>query len=237
MPAWQAIHTSQTKGYKRTAEAPKTCTDDGAQEKGASVFDFYNISYNAGYTKYRGAKKPSFSGFRPFRRLLSLLGWLSRFFAFCTVVLFECIALYVWSAFLFYTRPAVVCKNFSDFNSHHFLIPAAHIFQERSVSLRGSINISQLKLLIFLVKSQNLWNVLKSKRPHRITFEKSCGFIRVHSYSQGSKHPPGNLPVRHPQRPPSGRPVHHFQAHPMKDRQIPPCSPLSPSMLYPSLPS
>ena len=58
-------------------------------------------------------------------------GW-SRFFAFCTVVLFECIVLYVWSAFLFYTRPAVVCKNFSD-NSHHFLIPAAHIFQERSV--------------------------------------------------------------------------------------------------------
>ena len=78
-------------------------------------------------------KKPSFSGFGPFRRLLSLLGWLGRFFGFCTVVLFECIVLYVWSAFLFYTRPAVVCKNFSDFNSHHFLIPAAHIFQERSV--------------------------------------------------------------------------------------------------------
>lgn len=167
------------------------------------------------------------------------------------------------SAFLFYDRPAVVCKNFSD-NSHHFLIPAAHIFQERSVCapsrslcliivsdsgvnksvlkpemlvLLVSINISQLKLLIFLVKSQNLWYVLKSKHPHRITFEKSCGFIRVHSYRQGSKHPPGNLPVRHPQRLPSGRPVHHFQAHPMKDRQIPPCSPLSPSMLYPSLPS
>lgn len=237
MPAWQAIHASQTKGYKRTAEAPKTCTDDGTQEKGASVFDFYNISYNAGYTKYRGAKKPSFSGFGPFRRLLSLLGWLSRFFGFCTVVLFECIALYVFvSFFLFYDRPAVVCKNFSD-NSHHFLIPAAHIFQERSVSLRGSINISQLKLLVFLVKFQNLWNVLKSKRPHRITFEKSCGFIRVHSYRQGSKHPPGNLPARHPQRLPSGRPAHHFQAHPMKDRQIPPCSPLSPLALYPSLPS
>ncbi|MFR3586162.1 MAG: hypothetical protein ACLTV3_08060 [Faecalibacterium prausnitzii] len=137
----KAIHTSQTKGYKRAAEAPKTCTDDGTQEKGASVFDFYNISYNAGYTKYRGAKKPSFSGFGPFRRLLSLLGWLSRFFAFCTVVLFECIALYVWSAFLFYTRPAVVCKNFSD-NSHHFLIPAAHIFQERSVCVVPSIYLS-----------------------------------------------------------------------------------------------
>lgn len=82
MLAWQAIHASQTKWYKRTAEAPKTCTDDGTQEKGASVFDFYNISYNAGYTKYRGAKKPSFSGFRPFRRFLSLLGWLGRFSRF-----------------------------------------------------------------------------------------------------------------------------------------------------------
>lgn len=82
MPAWQVIHASQTKGYKRTAEAPKTCTDDGTQEKGASVFDFYNISYNAGYTKYRGVKKPSFSGFGPFRRLLSLLGWLGRFSGF-----------------------------------------------------------------------------------------------------------------------------------------------------------
>lgn len=124
---------------KEQQRLPKTCTDDGTQEKGAAVFDFYNISYNAGYTKYRGAKKPSFSGFGPFRRLLSLLGWLSRFFAFCTVVLFECIALYVWSAFLFYDRPAVVCKNFSDFNSHHFLIPAAHIFQERSICAFPSI--------------------------------------------------------------------------------------------------
>lgn len=89
------------------------------QEKGASVFDFYNISYNAGYTKYRGVKKPSFSGFGPFRRLLSLLGWLERFFAFCTVVLFECIALYVWSAFLFYNRP-VARKTFSNSNVQFF---------------------------------------------------------------------------------------------------------------------
>ena len=112
MPAWQAIHTSQTKWYKRTAEAPKTCTDDGTQEKGASVFDFYNISYNAGYTKYRGAKKPSFPDFGPFRRFLSLLGWLSRFFGFCTVVLFECIALYVWSAFCFTIVQLLSVKTF-----------------------------------------------------------------------------------------------------------------------------
>ena len=85
--------------------------------------------------------------------------------------------LYVWSAFLFYNRPAVVCKNFSDFNSHHFF-DSSRLYFSRAFSLRGSINISQLKLLIFLVKSQNLWNVLKSKHSHRITFEKSCGFIR-----------------------------------------------------------
>ena len=80
---------------------PKPAPMTERRRRGTSVFDFYNISYNAGYTKYRGAKKPSFSGFRPFRRFLSLLGWLGRFFAFCTVVLFECIALYVWSAFCF----------------------------------------------------------------------------------------------------------------------------------------
>ena len=118
---------------KEQQRLPKPAPMTERRRRGTSVFDFYNISYNAGYTKYRGAKKPSFSGFGPFRRFLSLLGWLGRFFGFCTVVLFECIALYVWSAFLFYNRPAVVCKNFSDFNSHHFLIPAAHIFQERSV--------------------------------------------------------------------------------------------------------
>ena len=147
---------------------------------------------------------------------------------------------------------AVVCKNFSDFNSHHFLISAAHIFQERSVCAPSRslcmywylipVSINQFlhqkcSYCLFPSIYPNLWNVLKSKHPHRITFEKSCGFIRVHSYRQGSKHPPGNLPVRHPQRPPSGRPVHHFQAHPMKDRQIPPCSPLSPLALYPSSPS
>lgn len=175
-------------------------------------------------------KKPSFSGFGPFRRLLSLLGWLERFFAFCTVVLFECIALYVWSAFLFYSRQAVVCKNFSDFNSHHFLIPAAHIFQERSVCVFHQYIPAEASDF-----SRKVSEPLEC--PYRITFEKSCGFIRVHSYRQGSKHPPGNLPVRHPQRLPSGRPVHHFQAHPMKDRQVPPCSPLSPLTLYPSLPS
>ena len=80
---------------------PKPAPMTERRRRGTSVFDFYNISYNAGYTKYRGAKKPSFSSFRPFRRFLSLLGWLGRFFAFCTVVLFECIALYVWSAFCF----------------------------------------------------------------------------------------------------------------------------------------
>lgn len=98
---------------------PKPAPMTERRRRGTSVFDFYNVSYNAGYTKYRGAKKPSFSGFRPFRRFLSLLGWLGRFFAFCTVVLFECIALYVWSAFLFYDRP-VARKTFSNSNVQFF---------------------------------------------------------------------------------------------------------------------
>jgi hypothetical protein len=98
---------------------PKPAPMTERRRRGTSVFDFYNVSYNAGYTKYRGVKKPSFSGFRPFRRFLSLLGWLSRFFAFCTVVLFECIALYVWSAFLFYNRP-IARKTFSNSNVQFF---------------------------------------------------------------------------------------------------------------------
>lgn len=98
---------------------PKPAPMTERRRRGTSVFDFYNVSYNVGYTKYREAKKPSFSGFRPFRRFLSLLGWLGRFFAFCTVVLFECIALYVWSAFLFYNRP-IARKTFSNSNVQFF---------------------------------------------------------------------------------------------------------------------
>ena len=104
---------------KEQQRLPKPAPMTERRRRGASVFDFYNISYNAGYTKYREVKKPSFSGFRPFRRFLSLLGWLSRVFAFCTVVLFECIALYVWSAFLFYNRP-IARKTFSNSNVQFF---------------------------------------------------------------------------------------------------------------------
>ena len=104
---------------KEQQRLPKPAPMTERRRRGTSVFDFYNVSYNAGYTKYRGVKKPSFSGFRPFRRFLSLLGWLSRFFAFCTVVLFECIALYVWSAFLFYNRP-IARKTFSNSNVQFF---------------------------------------------------------------------------------------------------------------------
>lgn len=104
---------------KEQQRLPKPAPMTERRRRGASVFDFYNISYNAGYTKYRGVKKPSFPNFGPFRRFLSLLGWLVRFFAFCTVVLFECIALYVWSAFLFYNRP-VARKTFSNSNVQFF---------------------------------------------------------------------------------------------------------------------
>lgn len=78
---------------KEQQRLPKPAPMMERRRRGASVFDFYNFSYNAGYTKYRGVKKPSFSGFGPFRRLLSLLGWLSLFFAFCTVVLFNATAM------------------------------------------------------------------------------------------------------------------------------------------------
>lgn len=121
---------------------PKPAPMTERRRRGISVFDFYNISYNAGYTKYRGAKKPSFSGFGPFRRLLSLLGWLSRFFGFCTVVLFECIALYVWSAFLFYNRP-VARKTFSNSNVQFFAARFGCGILTTSVSLPA-----QTKLLL-----------------------------------------------------------------------------------------
>lgn len=142
MPAWQAIHASQTKWYKRTAEAPKTCTDDGTQEKGASVFDFYNISYNAGYTKYRGAKKPSFSGFGPFRRLLSLLGWLGRFSGFVQLCYLNALLCMFLSAFLFYNR-LVARKTFSNSNVQFFAARFGCGILTTSVSLPA-----QTKLLL-----------------------------------------------------------------------------------------
>lgn len=142
MLAWQAIHASQTKWYKRTAEAPKTCTDDGTQEKGASVFDFYNISYNAGYTKYRGAKKPSFSGFGPFRRLLSLLGWLGRFSGFVQLCYLNALLCMFLSAFLFYNR-LVARKTFSNSNVQFFAARFGCGILTTSVSLPA-----QTKLLL-----------------------------------------------------------------------------------------
>lgn len=142
MLAWQAIHASQTKWYKRTAEAPKTCTDDGTQEKGASAFDFCNISYNAGYTKYRGAKKPSFSGFGPFRRLLSLLGWLGRFSGFVQLCYLNALLCMFLSAFLFYNR-LVARKTFSNSNVQFFAARFGCGILTTSVSLPA-----QTKLLL-----------------------------------------------------------------------------------------
>lgn len=121
---------------------PKPAPMTERRRRGTSVFDFYNISYNAGYTKYREAKKPSFSGFRPFRRFLSLLGWLGRFFGFCTVVLFECITLYVLSAFLFYNR-LVARKTFSNSNVQFFAARFGCGILTTSVSLPA-----QTKLLL-----------------------------------------------------------------------------------------
>ena len=106
---------------KEQQRLPKPAPMTERRRRGASVFDFYNISYNAGYTKYRGVKKPSFPNFGPFRRLLSLLGWLGRFFAFCTVVLFECIALHVFVSF-FVTHVRLLVKPFLTLVSNSLLL-------------------------------------------------------------------------------------------------------------------
>ena len=92
---------SRKVNQRKGLEASETCVIRRRQEKGASVFGIYIISYNAGYTKYRGAKKPSFPDFGPFQRLLSLLGWLERFFTFGTVMLFNVTAMQHFICFLY----------------------------------------------------------------------------------------------------------------------------------------
>lgn len=108
---------SRKVNQRKGLEASETCVIRRRQEKGASVFKIYIISYNAGYTKYRGAKKPSFPDFGPFQRLLSLLGWLERFFAFGTVMLFNATAMQHFSSL--YNRP-VSRRIFSSSNVQHF---------------------------------------------------------------------------------------------------------------------
>ena len=121
---------------KEQQRLPKPAPMVERRRRGASVFDFYNISYNAGYTKYRGVKKPSFSGFGPFRRLLSLLGWLGRFFVFCTVVLSECIALYVLSAFCFTIVQLLSVKTFLTSIAITFLFQPLIFFKSVQSALR-----------------------------------------------------------------------------------------------------
>ena len=70
------------------------------EERGGSDFLIIAFSYNAGYAKHRGVKKPSFPDFGPFQRLLSLLRWLERFFAFGTVMLFNATAMQHFICFL-----------------------------------------------------------------------------------------------------------------------------------------
>lgn len=128
---------------KEQQRLPKPAPMTERRRRGASVFDFYNISYNAGYTKYREAKKPSFSGFRPFRRFLSLLGWLGRFSRFvqqlCYLNALLCMFL---SAFLFYNR-LVARKTFSNSNVQFFAARFGCGILTTSVSLPA-----QTKLLL-----------------------------------------------------------------------------------------
>ncbi len=111
---------SRKVNQRKGPEASETCVIRRRQEKGASVFEIYIISYNAGYTKHRGAKKPSFPDFGPFRRLLSLLDWLERFFAFGTVMLFNATAISIlYVSCSLYNRP-VSRRIFSSSNVQHF---------------------------------------------------------------------------------------------------------------------
>lgn len=111
---------SRKVNQRKGSEASETCVIRRRQEKGASVFGIYIISYNAGYTKYRGVKKPSFPDFGPFQRLLSLLGWLERFShlaQLCYLTQPQCSILYVSCSL--YNRP-VSRRIFSSSNVQHF---------------------------------------------------------------------------------------------------------------------
>lgn len=127
---------------KEQQRLPKPAPMTERRRRGASVFDFYNISYNAGYTKYRGAKKPSFSGFGPFRRLLSLLGWLGRFSGFVQLCYLNALLCMFLSAFLFYNR-LVARKTFSNSNVQFFAARFGCGILTTSVSLPA-----QTKLLL-----------------------------------------------------------------------------------------
>lgn len=111
---------SRKVNQRKGLEASETCVIRRRQEKGASVFGIYIISYNAGYTKYREAKKPSFPDFGPFQRLLSLLaGWI----VFSHLVWYSYAiynnSTYMFLAVFYYNRP-VTCRTFSSSNVQHF---------------------------------------------------------------------------------------------------------------------
>ena len=56
----------QSKGSKMTCSRDKNAAEEESRKKGVPCFRFDKVSYNARYTNIRGAKKPSFPGFRPF---------------------------------------------------------------------------------------------------------------------------------------------------------------------------
>lgn len=139
---------------KEQQRLPKPAPMTERRRRGPLFFDFYNFSYNAGYTKYRGAKKPSFSGFGPFRRLLSLLGWLGRFFAFCTVVLFECIALYVFISFFCFTLvPLLSVKTFLTSIAITFLFRPLIFF--KSVHFSRAFGLRSITIIVHVLVSDS----------------------------------------------------------------------------------
>ena len=112
------LHVQSEMNIKGQQRLPKPAPMTERRRRGPLLLIFITFRIMQVIRNIGERKSPSFSGFGPFRRLLSLLGWLGRFFVFCTVVLFECIALYVFAAFC-YARP-VARKTFSNSNVQFF---------------------------------------------------------------------------------------------------------------------
>lgn len=69
-----------------TCSRDKIAAVEKSRKKRVPCFGFNKVSYNARYTNIRGAKKPSFPGFRPFGISgihLSLLGLWNVLFTVC----------------------------------------------------------------------------------------------------------------------------------------------------------
>lgn len=83
------VHTGESyksEGSKMICSGDKVAAVEKSRKKRVPCFEFDKVSYNARYTNIRGAKKPSFQGFRPFGVSgihLGLPGFWNALFAVC----------------------------------------------------------------------------------------------------------------------------------------------------------